>query len=58
MDESTNFFVGWGTLALINAGLAQGKGRSGLVWCLLSLLLGPIATFLIVVLDKVRVDGQ
>ena len=33
-------FVGWGTLALINAGLAQGKGRSGLVWCLLSLLLG------------------
>jgi len=43
MDERTNFFVGWGTLALINAGLAQGKGRSGLVWCLLSLMLGPIA---------------
>jgi hypothetical protein len=58
MDERTNFFVGWGTLALINAGLAQGKGRSGLVWCLLSLLLGPIATFLIVVLDKVRLDGE
>jgi len=53
MDERTNFFVGWGTLALINAGLAQGKGRSGLAWCLLSLLLGPIATFLIVVLGKV-----
>jgi len=53
MDERTNFFVGWGTLALINAGLAQGKGRSGLVWCLLSLLLGPIATFLIVVLGRV-----
>jgi len=53
MDERTNFFVGWGTLALINAGLAQGKGRSGLVWCLFSLLLGPIATFLIVVLDRV-----
>jgi hypothetical protein len=29
MDDHTNFFVGWGTLALINAGLAQGKGRSG-----------------------------
>ena len=43
--------VGWGTLALINAGLAQGKLRGGLNWFLLSLLLGPIATFLIVVLD-------
>lgn len=58
MDDRTNFFVGWGTLALINAGLAQGKGRSGLIWCLLSLLLGPIATCLIVVLDRVRVDAE
>jgi len=53
MDERANFFVGWGTLSLINAGLAQSKGRSGLVWCLLSLVLGPIATFLIVVLGRV-----
>lgn len=44
--------AGWGTLALINAGLAQGKGRTGRVWFLLSLLLGPIATFLIVVLSR------
>jgi len=58
MDERTNFFVGWGTLALINAGLAQGKGRSGLIWCLLSLVLGPLATFLIVVLEKVRLEGE
>lgn len=58
MDDRTNFFVGWGTLALINAGLAQGKGRSGLIWCLLSLVLGPLATFLIVVLEKVRLDGE
>jgi hypothetical protein len=58
MDDRTNFFVGWGTLSLINAGLAQSKGRSGLVWCLLSLVLGPLATFLIVVLDKVRVDQE
>ena len=43
------FFVGWGTLALINAGLAQGKNRSGLAWFLISLALGPMATFLIVV---------
>jgi len=47
------YFVGWGTLSLINAGLAQCKGRSGLAWWLLSLLLGPIATFLIVVQDPV-----
>jgi hypothetical protein len=46
------FFVGLGTLALINAGLAQGKNRSGLGWFLGSLLLGPLATFLIVVLNK------
>lgn len=50
MHEQAQFFVGWGTLSLINAGLAQAKGRSGLVWWLLSLLLGPIATFFIVVL--------
>ncbi len=49
----SSFFVGWGTLSLINAGLAQSKGRSGLMWWLLSLLLGPIATFLIVVMDRV-----
>jgi hypothetical protein len=58
MDDRTNFFVGLGTLSLINAGLAQSKGRSGLIWCLLSLVLGPLATFLIVVLDKVRVDTE
>jgi hypothetical protein len=42
------FGVGWGTLALINAGLAQTKGHSRLVWFLLSLVLGPIATIVIV----------
>jgi hypothetical protein len=40
---------GWGTLSLINAGLAQLQGRSGLMWFLLSLVLGPIATLLLVV---------
>lgn len=48
MHPQTEFFVGWGTLSLINAGLAQGKRRSGLNWFLISLLLGPIATFLLV----------
>jgi hypothetical protein len=46
--------AGWGTLALINAGLAQSKGRSGLLWFLASLFLGPVATLLIVVLDPVK----
>ncbi len=46
------FFVGWGTLALINAGLAQGKGRSGLVWGFIALLFGPLATFLLVLLPR------
>lgn len=48
--ENTPYFIGWGTLAMINAGLAQGKNHSGLLWFLLSLLLGPVATFLIVAL--------
>lgn len=46
------YAVGWGTLALINAGLAQSKGRSRLTWFLVSLLLGPIATFIIVTTDS------
>ncbi|HJT75637.1 MAG TPA: hypothetical protein VJ739_00390, partial [Gemmataceae bacterium] len=54
MHEQASYFVGWGTLSLLNAGLAQAKGRSGLVWWLLSLLLGPVATLLIVVLPGVR----
>lgn len=54
MDQQTGeFAVGWGTLTLINAGLAQSKGRGGFNWFLLSIFLGPIATFLIVFLDPV-----
>ncbi|MGN2243619.1 antitermination protein NusB [Frateuria sp. GZRR33] len=52
--QAAPWFVGWGTLALINAGLAQGKNRSGLLWFLLSLVLGPIATLVLVLLPKVR----
>ena len=54
MIENTPYFVGWGTLTLINAGLAQDKGRSGLAWWFISLFLGPIATFLIVILKPVQ----
>ncbi len=56
MPDQAQFFVGWGTLSLINAGLAQAKGRSGLLWWLVSLFIGPIATFLIVVLPRVGHD--
>ena len=45
------YFVGWGTLALINAGLAQGKNRTGLN-CFCYLLLGPIATLLLLFAQK------
>ena len=54
IQQEPGYVLGWGTLAMINAGLAQSKNRSGLAWFLISLLLGPIATFLIVVLDKVK----
>mgnify|MGYP001224211056 CR=1 FL=1 len=52
IEQPGGYAVGWFTLALINAGLAQGKNRSDGVWFLISLLLGPIATFLIVVLPR------
>ncbi|WP_380168747.1 hypothetical protein [Jannaschia sp. R86511] len=48
------YAIGWGTLALLNAGLAQTKGHSGLGWFLGSLLLGPVATFLLVVMESPR----
>jgi hypothetical protein len=50
--ETSGYAVGWFTLSLINAGLAQAKNRSGTNWFLVSLLLGPIATLLIVVQKK------
>ena len=51
-QNAPGYAVGWGALALINAGLAQSKSRSGLFFFLLSLLLGPIATLIIVLLPK------
>ncbi len=48
MDDLDRWFAGWGTLSLVNAGLAQGKGRSGFNWWVLSLVLGPVATLLLV----------
>ncbi len=53
-DVDRGYAVGWGTLALINAGLAQVKGHSRLLWFVLSLVLGPIATFILVVVMEVK----
>lgn len=56
MPDSSGYAVGWGTLALINAALAQGKGRPGALWFLISLLLGPLATLMIALLPRQLVD--
>ena len=47
-----DYYVGWGVLSLLNAGSAQGKNRSGFNWWLVSIFLGPIATFLVVIFEK------
>jgi len=44
-----NFVALWFILALINSGLAQSKYKDGLTWFIISVLLGPIATLLIVI---------
>ena len=54
--EPGGYAVGWGTLALINAGLAQAKNRSGLAWFLLSFLLGPLATLILLFMDKLPLE--
>jgi hypothetical protein len=51
-DVNNQYFVGWGTLALINAGIAQEKNRTGLNWFLLSIFLGPIATLILLLMEK------
>ncbi|MGG0413089.1 hypothetical protein [Peribacillus simplex] len=51
-ELDNSYFVGWGTLALINAVLAQGKNRTALNWFLLSLFLGPLATFMLLFAEK------
>jgi len=51
---SAEYAEGWFTLALINAGLAQAKHRSGLAWWLGSLFPGPVATLLLVPVEPVK----
>jgi uncharacterized membrane protein len=45
-------------LALVNAGLAEQKNRSRLRWFVVSLLLGPLATALIVIWPRVEGDWR
>lgn len=47
-----SFTVGWVTLAMIIAGIAQGKNRSGLGWFILGLIGGPIALVILLLLWK------
>jgi hypothetical protein len=57
-DQYVTFSAAWFTLSLINAGLAQSKGRSGASWWLVSLFIGPFATFLIVASPPVEPGTQ
>ncbi len=47
-----HYFVGWGALGFLNAAIAQLQGRQALLWFFISLLLGPVATFLLVITYK------
>ncbi len=59
MIQTQDYAIEWGTLAIINAGIAQGKNRCGLNWFILLILLGPIATFILVALyDKLPPKGN
>jgi hypothetical protein len=50
----SEYAVGWTTLALIVAGIAQGKGRKGLNWFLLSALGGPLALLVLLFFEPVK----
>jgi hypothetical protein len=58
IENTGQYAVGWFTLSLINAGLAQSKGRSGLGWWFASLFLGPICTLIIVAAEAVKPKSE
>jgi len=57
LDKLKEYVVGWGALALINANLAQLKGRSAFWWWIGSLIAGPIVTFLLTWTDTVDANS-
>ncbi|WP_082063347.1 hypothetical protein [Paenibacillus sp. IHBB 10380] len=52
LQNNQFYFYVWFTLSLINAGLAQTKNRSGLNWFFISMILGPVATLIIINLSR------
>ncbi|WP_018757710.1 hypothetical protein [Paenibacillus terrigena] len=52
MEQEQFYFFIWFTLALVNAGLAQSKNRVGSYWFFISLITGPVATFIILLIKK------
>lgn len=50
----SSYTIGWITLALINSALAIGMNRSRWAWLLISIVCGPIATFILVVIGKIE----
>ena len=44
--------VGWFTLGMIVAGIAQNKNRDGCSWFLLTMHLGPLALFILLCCEK------
>ncbi len=46
------YFIGWGTLTLLNTALAQLQGRKAWRWFFLSLFFGPLATFFLLITYK------
>lgn len=52
MQGQTEVTIGVGTLALLIAGLAQSKNRSGFGWFWLGLFFGPLALLILLFQDN------
>jgi len=53
----TGYALGWGSLALINASIANVDGRSPLKYFIGSLFLGPIVTIVLAATRENGTDG-
>ena len=54
----SEYFLGWGSLALINAALANVDGRGPLKYFLGSLFFGPIITIILAVTRRTEGAGM
>lgn len=57
-SDLEQYAVGWGALALINANIAQLKGRSGFWWFVGSMIGGPVVTFLLALTDVESAESR